>query len=53
VFLSTTTAKAPPPAADLKEEKVVVRVRDYAFAEGDERHYGLGVDVPRANKEVC
>ena len=25
-------------------------MRDYAFSEGDERHYGLGVDVPRANK---
>jgi len=48
---SMTTAKAPPPALPpAAEEKVVVRVRDYAFPEGDERHYGLGVDVPRANR---
>jgi hypothetical protein len=43
---TTTTSKAAGP----QKEKVVVRVRDYAFPEGDERHYGLGADVPRANK---
>jgi hypothetical protein len=33
-----------------KQPATYVKIRDFAFAVEDERHFGLGADVPRANK---
>ncbi|TFY55905.1 hypothetical protein EVJ58_g7955 [Rhodofomes roseus] len=45
-----TPTPAPAPEKEKKRKSFLVKIRDFAFPRGDDRHVGKGVDVPRANR---